>query len=273
MSPFDGPIDLPSGPVRVVVRGSGPPLLWCHGVFFPIDVDDASTLGHVLGSLDQFTVVRWDARGHGRTPEREDAAAHRWDRMAEDVVALADALGVDRFLSGGISMGAAVALHAALRTPSRVAAMLLLALPTAWETRPPERARYLELLTLGTSDALAIHVERDFDALFLGAPWPASLVAMVAELRRASWTALERVIAGAAESDMPDRGDLSRLEIPILLRPWPNDAGHPLSTAEALAGLLPKSDLALLEGFDDEPGMRAAFADLRGRCGALGAPR
>lgn len=246
--------------------------MWCHGVFFPIDVDDASTLGRVLGSLDGFTVVRFDARGHGRTPEREDAAAHRWDRMAEDVVALADALGIDQFMAGGISMGAAVSLHAALRAPSRVAAMLLLALPTAWETRPAERVRYLELLELRTSEALALHVERDFDALFEGAPWPASLVAMVKELRRASWTALERVIAGAADSDMPDRADLARLEIPVLLRPWPNDSGHPLSTTEALAGMLPQADLALLGGFDDETGMRAAFADLRERCGAVGVP-
>jgi 3-oxoadipate enol-lactonase len=269
LSGFDGLVDLPRGPVRVKVRGEGPPLLWSHGVFFPIDVDDRSTLGRVLEDAPGFTVVRWDARGHGSTPPAATAGEHRWDRLGDDVLALADALGFDRFAAGGISMGAAVTLHAALTAPSRVASMLLLALPTAWETRPPEQQRYRDLLAFGSPGALADHVQEDLDALFPEGSLPDSLRAMVSHLREATWTALERVIVGASESDMPGKPDLAKLRIPALLRPWPNDSGHPLSTAEALAAALPGADLALLASFDDEAGMRAALATLLGMCEGL----
>jgi pimeloyl-ACP methyl ester carboxylesterase len=255
--------------VRVRVRGEGPPLLWSHGVFFPIDVDDESTLGRVLGDVPGFTVVRWDARGHGRTPPAATSAEHRWDRLADDVFAIADALGIDRFAAGGISMGAAVTLFAALQDPSRVEAMLLLALPTAWETRPAEKVRYRDLLTFGSPDALSRHVQEDLDALFPQGPLPASLRAMVAHLHASTWTALTRVIEGAAESDLPDKRALAELRVPALLRPWPNDSGHPLSTAEALAAALPRADYALLEGFDDEPGIRGALSTLQRMCAGL----
>lgn len=268
MKSFDGLLDLPSGRTRVRVHGDGPPLLWCHGVFFPIDVDDQSTLGGILrdGAAGNFAVIRLDARGHGRSVEGADHLAHRWDRMALDIVALADALAIDRFVAGGISMGAAVMLHAALHIPERIAAMLLFALPTAWETRPAEKVRYLELLELGSSEALGDHVQRDFDVLFPDQPLPPALAAMVAGLRASSWTALERVIRGASESDMPSREDLARLEIPVLLRPWPNDSGHPLSTAESLAATLCQASCSLLESFDDEAGIRRAFEELRKLC-------
>lgn len=263
---MDGLLELPSGRTRVRIHGQGPPLLWCHGVFFPIEVDDQSTLGGVLKDALGFTLVRLDARGHGRSDPGVDHLAHRWDRMAADIIALADTLGIERFAAGGISMGAAVMLHAALQSPERIAAMLLFALPTAWETRPAERVRYLELLELGSAEALADHVQRDFDALFPDQPLPAALAAMVAGLRASTWTALERVIRGAAESDMPARAKLAALDLPVLLRPWPNDAGHPLSTAESLASTLPRASSSLLASFDDERGIRTAFQDLRALC-------
>jgi pimeloyl-ACP methyl ester carboxylesterase len=210
MPSFDRLIDLPRGPVRVRARGEGPPLLWSHGVFFPIDVDNESTLGRVLESAPGFTVIRWDARGHGSTPPAATAEEHRWDRLGDDVIALADALGLARFAAGGISMGAAVTLHAALKAPDRFAAMMLLAMPTAWETRPAEQRRYRDLLAFGAPAALAAHVQEDLDALFPKGDLPASLRAMVAHLRASTWPALERVILGASASDMPDRADLAR---------------------------------------------------------------
>lgn len=265
MERFDGVLDLPRGPVRVRVRGEGPPLLWSHGVFFPIDVDAHSTLGRVLDDLPGFTVVRWDARGYGRTPPAEAWGDHRWDRLGDEVLALADALGFgsEKLFAGGISMGAAITLHAALSAPARFAAQLLFALPTAWETRPAEQVRYRELLSFGTSFALAAHVRDDLDRLFPAGPLPPPLAAMVEELARAPWTALERVIAGAAESDLPDRDALSALRTPTLVRAWPNDVGHPLSSVEALAAALPHASCALIGGFDDEAGIRSAFAELR----------
>lgn len=260
---LDELIDLPRGRrVRVRVRGEGPMLVWCHGVFFPIEVDDESTLGRVLQDVPGFTVARLDMRGHGETPAGPDAAAHRWDAMAEDVLDVATALGRPRFALGGISMGAAVALHAALADRERIEGMLLFALPTAWETRGTEKVRYRELLALGSTEAMVRHVEADLDALFPDRARPPALEAMVRAIGRSSWAALARVIEGASESDMPERGALAKLDVPVLVRPWPDDSGHPMSSAEALAAALPRADLSVLASFDDEPGMRDAFAAL-----------
>lgn len=265
MPNFDRLIDLPRGPVRVRARGEGPPLLWSHGIFFPIEVDDHSTLGGILGDVPGFTVIRWDARGHGRTPPAPAAEDHAWDRLGDDLLALAGALGLDRFAAGGISMGTAVTLHAALKAPDRFAAMLLLAMPTAWETRAVEQERYRGLLDFKSPEGVAGHVQEDLDGLFPRGDLPASLRSMVDHLRASSWEALSRVIIGASLSDMPDRRALAALRVPALLRPWANDSGHPLSTAEALAAALPNADMTPLEGFDDEAGLRRALADLRDR--------
>lgn len=265
MRDFDGVLRLSRGALRVRVRGDGPPLIWSHGVFFPIEVDDHSTLGRVLGDLPDFTVVRFDARGHGGSAPSATHGDHRWDRLAEDLLELADALGFERFFAGGISMGAAVTLHATLAAPERVFAQLLFALPTAWDTRPAEQARYRDLLAFRTPAALAAHVREDLARIFGGRELPAPLAAMVEWLGRASWTALSRVIAGAAESDLPDLDALASLCVPTIIRPWQGDVGHPLSTAERLAAALPHRHHAVLEGFDDEEGIRSAFADLRAR--------
>lgn len=263
--PCDELIELPSGPLRVRVRGEGPPLLWCHGIFFPMEVDDESTLGRALCDDDlDLTVIRFDAPGHGASPPGPDAEAHRWDVMARGVLELCDHLGLEDLALGGISMGAAVALHAALLAPARVRAMLLFAPPTAWETRVAEQARYRTLLEFGSPEALARHVDDDLRAMFPSAPIPRSLLAMVAALERSTWPALERVIIGASLSDLPDRTALSCLDVPVLLRPWKGDGGHPLSTAEALAATLPQADLEVLESFDDARGMRDALRRLSG---------
>ncbi len=257
-------LELPQGPVRVRIRGEGPPLVWSHGVFFPIDVDDHSTLGKVLLDVEGFTVIRWDSPGHGLSPHLREADDHRWERLASPLLELADALELDQFALGGISMGAALSLFAALRAPERVRAMLLVAPPTAWSTRPAEQERYRALSNLGTPEAVAASVRDDLDAAFGGAKLPPALATMIEHLRAASPAALSRVLHGAAHSDLPPEAALRDVDVPVLVAPWPNDPGHPISTAEALAKGLPAARLATLASFEDEAGIREAFAALRG---------
>ncbi len=133
------------------------------------------------------------------------------------VLALADALGIDRFAAGGSWMGAAVTLHAAVKAPARIEAMMLLAMPTAWETRPAEQQRYRDLLAFGSPEALAGHVQEDLDAIFPSGALPASLRAMVAHLRAAQWVALERADRGGfAGEHVPDKATLAGLRVPAL---------------------------------------------------------
>jgi pimeloyl-ACP methyl ester carboxylesterase len=82
----------------------------------------ASQLQHLRPSRH---AVALDLRGHGRSepPENGDYSIAA---MAEDVAAVVDALGLERFVLVGHSMGGGVALSYAGAHPDRVAGLLLL---------------------------------------------------------------------------------------------------------------------------------------------------
>jgi 3-oxoadipate enol-lactonase len=72
---------------------------------------------------DRYRVIRYDTRGHGRspvTPGPYDAGT-----LTEDVVALANSLGLDRFAVVGLSLGGAIGQTVAVRCPERVSSLVL----------------------------------------------------------------------------------------------------------------------------------------------------
>ncbi|WP_374575377.1 alpha/beta fold hydrolase [Phenylobacterium sp.] len=69
--------------------------------------------------------VAFDQRGHGESAKPHDPAAYGRDALAGDVIALMDHLGLGRVDLFGYSMGARVALAAALKAPDRVSNLIL----------------------------------------------------------------------------------------------------------------------------------------------------
>jgi pimeloyl-ACP methyl ester carboxylesterase len=266
MSAHDSILSLPNGPVRVHIHGeSGPALFWTHGMFHPIDVDDRSPLGPVFEHIPGWRVIRYDTRGQGRTPPAHTVEAHHWDALGAELIQLADALGVDRFVAGGISMGAAVSLHAALLAPERFACLVLLAPPTAWETRPSAIESYSHLASLDGPVEVARQVELDLIGDFGGRPIPSALRFMVDQLALADRVALGRVLRAAAQSDLPPRERLAEFDIATLLLPWVDDPGHPVETALALQQCLRDSVLVTLEGVADTELIERSIAEFLGR--------
>jgi 3-oxoadipate enol-lactonase len=70
-------------------------------------------------------VIRYDLRGHGGSAVV--AGPCTVADLADDVLGLLDALGVDRFSYAGVSLGGAVGLELALRVPGRVEKLAVLA--------------------------------------------------------------------------------------------------------------------------------------------------
>ena len=116
--------------------GSGRPFLWAHGLTSSIA---AERDGGLFQWEDGVELVRYDARGHGRSPAGSSSADYEWPSLAEDFLAVADSVGFDSMVAGGASMGCATVLYAALAAPSRVDALVLAIPPTAWETRAAQR--------------------------------------------------------------------------------------------------------------------------------------
>lgn len=81
--------------------------------------------------------VWYTARGHGSSTGWEQGGIEQflWPRLAQDMLAVADWLSLDRFIAAGNSMGAASAIFAALQYPGRVSALIIYRPPCIWETR------------------------------------------------------------------------------------------------------------------------------------------
>jgi 3-oxoadipate enol-lactonase len=110
------------GELRVVYRTAGqaelPPLVLLHALG-----DDGATWARVAGDLaDSYRVYAPDLRGHGRT---DWPGTYSFEAMRDDVVGFMDALGLDRVVLVGHSMGAAVAGMVAQQRPHRVTALVL----------------------------------------------------------------------------------------------------------------------------------------------------
>lgn len=104
------------------VVGRGRPLVLLHGFY-----GDRTTwhqAGHVAALAGDHRLVLIDARGHGESDAPHDTDSYRIDRQVDDVIAVLDALGIDRAALWGASMGGTIGLHLAARHPSRLTALI-----------------------------------------------------------------------------------------------------------------------------------------------------
>jgi pimeloyl-ACP methyl ester carboxylesterase len=101
-------------------RASAPLVVGVHGLSLNMKAFDY--LGENLD--DDFQLVAVDLRGRGHSPPTAPGS-YGWKNHALDVLAVADALGFDRFAIIGQSMGGSVAMKAAEIRPDRITALVL----------------------------------------------------------------------------------------------------------------------------------------------------
>jgi len=241
------------GELSIQRRGHGRAFLWGHGLTSSSAQEDQAGLRLWDSLRDGWEVVRVDARGHGASSGGTDPQAYRWSELAADALALADALGHERFVIGGASMGAAVALHAAVAAPGRIDGLVLMIPPTAWSTRPAQASVYRASADLAEREGLAALAAAEASQppipIFRGLFDPAEMARARYAGRDASVVAA--ILRGAAASDFPEPDAVARLRQPALLLAWEGDDGHPLSTAERLAELLPEATLSVARRLQD----------------------
>lgn len=116
-----------SGGVSIAydVAGEGKPILLIHG-FSATAEDNWGRTGWVQAlTRARYKVVTLDLRGHGKSEKLHDAAEYTTQKMAGDVIALMDHLGLDRADLMGFSMGAGIALWLAARHGDRFGQVVL----------------------------------------------------------------------------------------------------------------------------------------------------
>jgi pimeloyl-ACP methyl ester carboxylesterase len=221
----------------------------------------------VMGSRtlqrEGYRVIAYDARGHGRSGAALNSRAYGYDRLALDLEAVLDTLGLERAVLAGASMGAHTAVRFALRHPERVLGLGLI-------TPSFDPASPLEDAALNQWDALAQGLREDGVEGFVDAydfsTLPAELRATVEQVVRQRLAAHEHpdVVADALEAvprshPFEALSELTDIEVPTVVVASRDEAdpGHPLAVGERYAREIPHARF-IVE--DAGPPMRSPIA-------------
>lgn len=222
--------------------GKGLPVTLLHG--YPLD--HTIWLELVPALEKEARLILPDLRGHGQSPEPQGPYSMR--EMAEDVVDLWNALGIEKSLIGGHSMGGYVALALARYFPERLAGLALVASRTnadAPEKRQARLASIEDVRKNGVRDAV------------LGMPAKLSYNNTVRE--RCKEIVLDASPVGvmgslAAMADRPDSLDLFiNLEIPTLIIAGEDDQIVPVASLRAVAQKMEDPRLVEISGAGHMP--------------------
>jgi 3-oxoadipate enol-lactonase len=151
--PATRPLILPAG--RVALRElPGPPgaptIVLIHGLAATADVTFSTWYGPLA---QRYRVLAFDQRGHGGGIR--SSRVFRLSDCADDVVAMADAIGVARLVVVGYSLGGAIAQLVWRRHPERVAGLVLCATAAHFNGSTRERANYIGLGGLAAAARLS----------------------------------------------------------------------------------------------------------------------
>jgi 3-oxoadipate enol-lactonase/4-carboxymuconolactone decarboxylase len=158
-----------------------------------------------------FRVLRYDIRGHGAsgiTP-----GDYRVEQLARDLLALLDALAIDRVALCGLSLGGMIGMWLAVHAPERLTALVLANTSPRPDAAVME-ARRTAVLSGGIAPIADVAMSRYFSPKLLAAEPPA-----VATARRTLLATVPEGYAGccAAIRDHDMAGELAAVQVPSLV--------------------------------------------------------
>lgn len=233
------------------VHGNGPPVVKAGNWLTNLEHDWQSPVWrHWLEALaDGFTVLRYDERGGGLS-DREVGDVS-FDRWVDDLAAVVDAAGFERFALVGISGGGPLAVAYAAAQPDRVARLVLYGTYARGRGhRGPEAAEEAETLVAlvrtgwGRSNPA---FRRVFTNLFIPEASEEQM-RWFDELQQRSMSSetAARVRLARAEVDVTDLAPMVRT--PTLVMNARDDAMVPFEEGRSLAALIPEARFVPLEG-------------------------
>lgn len=180
---------------------------------------------------EHFRVVRYDTRGHGRSPV--PSGPYTIDDLADDVVALLDGLGVEKAHFVGLSLGGMTGMRLAARNPERVDRLVVLCTGPHLTPSSSWTDRAATVRTDGTQAVAEAVVARWFTPAYLEAhpDVKAACEATVAATPAEGYAGCCEVIAA-----MDLRDDLSSITAPTLAIAGEDDPATPPPHLEFIAG-------------------------------------
>jgi pimeloyl-ACP methyl ester carboxylesterase len=222
------------GAIPVALAGEGGmPVILLHGW----TLDHRLWTPQLAGMGDTHRLIMPDRRGCGRATAPPDLL-----REAEDVIAIADALGFDRFALVGLSRGATVALDVACRFAARVSALVVSGAPL------PTLVPREEVINLDRFRALAVTGDMaTFRAEWAQHPLMATHSPDAAALAAAMLADYDgRDLIVASETPEFPSAVLAKLSMPVLALTGTHDTPWRKACAAALAAIAPRAMHALV---------------------------
>lgn len=240
-----GYADMPDGArLYYEVAGDGPAVTLLHPGLW-----DSRTWDREFDTWgDRFRVLRYDQRGYGRSSRPNPGMAYSHVR---DLLALLDAVGIDRTALVGCSMGGALSIDATLTAPGRVWALVAVAAALGgfqeteeeaawWEERAAPIEAALEAGDLEGAQDLSLAIWA-----ILGVHDPAG--ARIKEIARDNIHELTMDESAAEELAPPAASRLVEIDAPTLVVAARHDPPDGLRMSEAIAWGVPGARIVTLE--------------------------
>lgn len=125
--------------INYIDQGEGPPIVLVHGFASSLHGNWRATgIAEALQKSGR-RVVALDCRGHGRSGKPHDPEAYGGAKMADDVIALMDHLGIQQADLMGYSMGGGISASLLVRHPERFKSVILAGIGDAMLSGGPRR--------------------------------------------------------------------------------------------------------------------------------------
>jgi 3-oxoadipate enol-lactonase len=199
---------------------------------------------HVESLAEQFRVLRYDHRGHGRSPV--PSGPYTIADLGGDVLALLDRLDIERAAFCGLSLGGMAGIWLAAHSPKRVSSLVLCSTSAHYDDHGPWIDREASVRWVGTS-GLAPQIV----ASWFTPNWAAAHPEVVEQtIQMISKTSDEGYCACCgAIATWDGRRLLGRIDTPTLVIGASQDVGTPITPhAKTLAAGIARAKLEILDG-------------------------
>jgi 3-oxoadipate enol-lactonase len=224
---------------RLVGDPAARPLVCVHGVGSYLEAWDEAA----EALAQRFRVLTFDLRGHGRSGR--PPGPYEIEDFIDDLLALAEHVGMASFHLAGFSLGGLIAQGVAIAHPDRVRSLMLLS--TVADRTPDEQARVRQRLKALQETDPNSHHDASLSR-WVSEAFQAENPARIAELRRrdaendpASYAAAYRVLA---ETDFGPV--LGRIGAPTLVVTGAEDQGSTPRMARVMRDRIPGAKLRIL---------------------------
>jgi len=222
------------------ITGTGYPFIWMHGMLNSVAADSIYSLVDFDRLSKKVCIIRYDAGN--KSPNHD----YSWTASTDELIRIADKNNLDSMILGGCSMGSGTAIHAAIRYPDRVKALVLVTPPPAWEMRQRIHTIYMRIAAKAGKNKELI---KKLISLYPDPPefyeqqFPGTREKLIDLRLSFEPEYYSNIYIGGAISDLPPREQISAISLPTIIVELNGDENHPTYMARELHSLINGSEL------------------------------